>query len=206
MVAVPALTAVTLPFSTVATVSSLEVQVTVLSSALSGLTVAVRVSFLPTSRVRAVLFSSMLATGTGVGVASFTVTAQEADCSPALAVIIALPEATAVTLPVESTVATSGLSEDQATVSVVSDGVTVAVRVSVAPTVKVSSSLLRLMPVAGVGAAVTLTTEFVTSYSNSSSSSLSKNVSTLIVTFLFPDAPLSTVQAKDRISRSDAPV
>ena len=54
MVAVPAATAVTVPLSTVATAALLVVQVTVLSVALSGLTVAVSVSEPPSVRVRAV--------------------------------------------------------------------------------------------------------------------------------------------------------
>ena len=48
MTAVPGATAVTTPFSTVATLGLLLVQVTVLSVALSGATVAVRVSVSPT--------------------------------------------------------------------------------------------------------------------------------------------------------------
>ena len=61
--------------------------------------------------------------------AAWTLTVQVAVFVPAVAVMIASPGATAVTLPVaESTVATSGLLVDQATVSVESDGVTVAVR------------------------------------------------------------------------------
>ena len=92
-----------------------------------------------------------------------TLTVQVADTLPAFAVIIASPGATAVTSPVVgSTVATSGLLEDQATVSVVSDGVTVATRVSVSPTVKVSSDLLSVMSVAGLGAAVMVTGVFTT--------------------------------------------
>ena len=55
IVAVPAETAVTVPLSTVATAASLVVQVTVLSVALSGSTVAVSVSEPPTVSVSSVL-------------------------------------------------------------------------------------------------------------------------------------------------------
>ena len=50
MVAVPIILAVTTPFSTVATLASLVLQVTVLSVASSGFTVAVRVTVSPTFR------------------------------------------------------------------------------------------------------------------------------------------------------------
>ena len=63
MVAVPGATAVTLPLvSTVATPGALLSQVTDLSVALSGVMAAIRVSLLPTSRVKLVLFSSTLVT------------------------------------------------------------------------------------------------------------------------------------------------
>ena len=59
--------------------------------------------------------------------ASHTVTLQVAVLSPAFAVIVASPSATAVTLPVASTVATAGLSLVQVTVlSVALSGATVA--------------------------------------------------------------------------------
>ena len=51
IVALPAFNAVTLPFDTDATVPLLDVQVTFLFVALSGLTVAVRVSSSPSVRV-----------------------------------------------------------------------------------------------------------------------------------------------------------
>ena len=76
---------------------------------------------------------------------------------PAVAVIFAVPTATPVTLPVLSTVATEVLSEDHTTVSVESDGVTVAIKESEPPSQTVRVSLLRVMPVAGLGAAVTMT-------------------------------------------------
>ena len=55
MVELPAATAVTVPLSTVATVSSLELQVTVLSVALSGSTVAVSTAVSPAVSVSSVL-------------------------------------------------------------------------------------------------------------------------------------------------------
>ncbi len=59
MVAVPAETAVTLPWTgvTVATAASLEEYVTVLSLAFSGLTVAVNISEAPISRDNVSLFN-----------------------------------------------------------------------------------------------------------------------------------------------------
>ncbi len=91
--------------------------------------------------------------------AAWTLTVQVAVFVPAVAVMIASPGATAVTWPVaESTVATAGLLVDQTTVSVESDGVTLAVRlVSLLPTVSVNSLLLREIPVAGFGAAAMVT-------------------------------------------------
>ena len=65
MVAVPSATAVTTPFSsTVATVVSLDDQVTVLSVAPSGATVAVRVSVPPYGMLAVVLLRSTPVTST----------------------------------------------------------------------------------------------------------------------------------------------
>ena len=66
MVVVPALTAVTTPFVTVATAVFLLLQVTVLFAALAGVTVAVRVSLPPTVRLVDVLFNDTPVTATGV--------------------------------------------------------------------------------------------------------------------------------------------
>ena len=63
IVAFPFATAVTTPSVTVATPVSLLVQVTVLSKAFSGRTVAVRVSVSPVIRVNSVLLSVTLVTG-----------------------------------------------------------------------------------------------------------------------------------------------
>ena len=108
-------------------------------------------------------FEAFSATGRRDEWAQVTVTVQVAVFVPAFAVMIASPAETAVTLPVaESTVATSDLLVDQTTVSVESDGVTVAVRlVSLLPAVKVNALLLRVMPVAGFGAAATVTAELL---------------------------------------------
>ena len=86
-----------------------------------------------------------------------TVTLQVALLVPAVAVIFAVPAATAVTLPVLSTVATDVLSEDHTTVSVEPDGVTVAIKVSSNPSAKARLFVLRVMPVAGLGAETILT-------------------------------------------------
>ena len=139
IVAVPAFTAVTFPFeSTVATDVSLEVQFTVLSVALSGFTVATKVVLSPSVKLKLVLSSDMLSTATVVGEASLTVTAQVADFSPALAVIVAVPAFTAVTFPAASTEAILASEEDQETVlSVALSGFTVAVSVALSPSVKV---------------------------------------------------------------------
>ena len=67
IVADPALTAVTLPFSTLAISVSDELQFTVLSVALFGETVAVSVSLPPSMRVKVVLFSETEDTDTTLG-------------------------------------------------------------------------------------------------------------------------------------------
>jgi hypothetical protein len=56
IVALPSAMAVTAPLFTVATAVSLDVQVTLLSAALAGLTVAIRVGVLPTARLRPAVF------------------------------------------------------------------------------------------------------------------------------------------------------
>ena len=66
MVAVPGATAVTVPLATVTTLALLVVHVTLLSVALSGMTVAVSVSLLPTVSVVLFLLSDMPFTGAKV--------------------------------------------------------------------------------------------------------------------------------------------
>ena len=146
MVAVPSLTAVTLPLASTVAIAVLElVQVTVLSVASSGFTVATRVSDSPSLSSRLVLFSV-----TSVTAMTFllTVTEHVADFSPTLAVMVAEPSLTAVTLPLLSTVAIAVLELDQVTVlSVASSGLTVAVSVSDSPSVSVSSVLFNVTSV-----------------------------------------------------------
>ena len=132
MVTLPALRAFTLPSVTVATAASEVVQVTVLSVASSGLTVAVRVVSSPSVRVNVVLSSVTEVTGTTF---ALTVTAHAADFSPAVAVMVTFPGLRAFTLP-PVTVATAASDVLQVTVlSVASSGLTVAVRVTSSPSV-----------------------------------------------------------------------
>ena len=70
IVAVPAFNAVTLPFSTFATVLSELFQVTVLSVALVGATVVLSVSLPPTSRASVVLLKVILVTSITEGFSS----------------------------------------------------------------------------------------------------------------------------------------
>ena len=133
IVAVPLDTAVTRPFaSTVATDGLLLLHITLLSVALSGVTVAVSCKVWPRLvRVAVVWLRVIPVTGTDM----FTVTAQVAvlfDPSAALAVMVALPLDTAVTNPVLLTVATAVLLLLHVTLlSVALSGVTVAVSCSV---------------------------------------------------------------------------
>ena len=153
MVASPIETAVTLPsLSTVAIDASEVDQVTVLSVTSSGRTVALSFSVSPIVRLNSVLSKVMLSASIGL-----TVTLQVADLSPHFAVMVASPTATAVTLPSASTVAIAASEVDQVTVlSVTSSGRTVAVSFSLAPMVRVSSVLSRVMLSASIGLTVTL--------------------------------------------------
>ena len=156
MVAVPFLTAFTLPSVTVAMASLEEVHVTVLSVALSGLTVAVRVSSPPTVKDMEDLSRVMEVTSTKP---FLTVTLQVAVLSPALAVMVAVPSLTAVILP-SSTVATSVLSEVQVTaLSVALSGLTVAVREISSPSVISSEVWSREMDVTATNFAFTVTAQ-----------------------------------------------
>ena len=126
MVVVPTALAVIRPEEeTVATDVLPEDQVTDLSAALAGETVAVSVSVSPIVKVRLVLFSVTPVTWIGL-----TVTEQVAFLPPSVVVteIVALPAFTAVTTPVLETVATAVLLEVQVTdLSVAFAGATVAV-------------------------------------------------------------------------------
>ena len=126
IVAVPFPTAVTKPLEdTVATFVLLDFHVTVLSAASVGDTVAVNCTVAPLDvKVAEVLFRLM-----PVGII-FTVTAQVAVFEPVFVVtiIVAVPFPTAVTKPLEDTVATFVLLDAHVTdLSVAFDGVTVAV-------------------------------------------------------------------------------
>ena len=129
IVASPAPIAVTVPSEeTVATVSSLEDHVTVLSVALSGETVAVNTAVWSFSKVNEVLSKETLVTAT-VSVSFVTVTVQVAVLLPSfvVTVMVALPSLTALTVPVEETVAIVSSLEDHVTVlSVAFSGVMVA--------------------------------------------------------------------------------
>ncbi len=142
-VTVPGFTAVILPeASTVAIEGSLEVQVTFLSTASVGVIVAVKVSLAPTVKLSVVLFSDI------VVLESFTLTAQEeVKLLPSLvvAVIIAEPAFTAVTLPKVSTLAIEGSLEVQVSdLSGALSGTTTCDKVSVCPTVNVSDVLFKV--------------------------------------------------------------
>ena len=152
------MTAVTLPLLSTVAMEVLDVlQVTVLSVALSGLIVAVRVSESPSVRVRVVLLRVTEVTATSF---FLTVTVQEADFSPALAVMVAVPSLTAVTLPLLSTVAILVSELVQVTVpSVVLLGFTVAVSVSEPPSVRVRVVLFNVTEVAGTGFFLTVTVQ-----------------------------------------------
>ena len=147
MVALPTATAVTRPFlSTLATLGSDEVQVTDCAASL-GSTVAVSCSCEPASRVASGLFKT-------IDVASLnTVTAQVAlrsVPSVVLAVMVALPTATAVTRPLLSTLATLGSDEVQVTDCAASRGSTVAVSCSCKPASRVASGLFKTIEVASL--------------------------------------------------------
>ena len=159
-VASPAFTAVTLPAPSTVAISVLsELHVTFRLSALSGFTVAVSVSVSPSVRVSSVLSRVTSVTPTTL---AFTVTLQEAVFPPSSVVTVttASPAFTAVTLPSPPTVATSVLSELHVTflLSALS-GFTVAVSVSVSPSVRVSSVLSRVTSVTPTALAFTVTAQ-----------------------------------------------
>ena len=153
---VPSVIAVTTPSTTVAIASSELLQVTVLSVASSGLTVAVRVSVSPSVISSLSLSREISVTGM---YASLTVTAQVADLSPAVAVMVARPTATPVTTP-SFTVAILSSELLQVTVgSVASSGMTVAVNVSLSPVTRARTSLSRVMPVTSTTFLTTVTSQ-----------------------------------------------
>ena len=151
IVAVPAFFAVTTPLEeTVATVVLFEDHVTFLFDAFEGATVATSVSVSPSVKVNVVLSRVTPVTATS---GALTVTVQVAFLPPSfvVTVIVAEPAFFAVMTPVEDTVATVVLFDDQVTdLSVASDGETVATRVWVSPTSIVREVLFRLTPVTGI--------------------------------------------------------
>ena len=155
MVAFPAAIAVILPFDTVATDVSEDVQVTVLSVASEGSIVAVAVVLLPSRRFAVLLESTIEVTGMGAGV---TVTATEAVLPLVeLAVIVAVPAAFAVILPFE-TEATAVLEEDHVIVlSVAFEGATVAVTVADLPASSSSDVSESVTEVTSITGAFTVT-------------------------------------------------
>src|SRR5699024_4623189 len=107
MSALPALTAVTLPLlSTVAIAASDDANVTVLSVAVDGATVATKLPVAPSSNDKVVLSNVTPVTLT---TAFLTVTVAVSDLLPScvVTVIVASPSATPVTVPLLDTVATA---------------------------------------------------------------------------------------------------
>ena len=126
IVAVPTFLAVTTPLLTVATVASDVLQVTVLSVASSGFTVAVSVTVSPAFNETEVLLKLISSTTIGS-----TFTTHEASLFPQVAFMVAWPTLCAVTVP-SSTIATESSEEDHLIVlSVVASGRTVAERCTV---------------------------------------------------------------------------
>ena len=150
-VALPDLTAVTLPLSTLATDSSDDDHVTVLSVASSGFTVAVRIADSPTARESVVLSRMIDSVFTEI------VTTQSAEQVPDLAVIVALPDFRAVIFPFDTETTASSEEVQTIVLSVASSGLMVAVRVSVSPTCIDKEVLSSVMDVTATILAETLT-------------------------------------------------
>ena len=157
MMADPGATATTFPSATVATAALEVLQVTVLSVASSGFTVAERVASSPSTSFRAVL--SRVTEVTGINFLA-TVTVQVSAFSPALAMMEARPSLTAVTLPASSTVAISALSVLQITAgSVASSGRTVAESWASSPSTSSRDFLLSVTVSTGMNFLATVTTQ-----------------------------------------------
>lgn len=137
MSALPALRALTRPlWFTVATDLSLEFQVSVLSVAVLGATVALRLRLEPALRLTSLAERATPVTSTRPEVAAITVRSQEAGLEPSwvMTLMVALPALRALTRPVEPTVATEASLVVQATVLFVAlVGRTVAARLAVLP-------------------------------------------------------------------------
>jgi hypothetical protein len=146
IVALPAETALTVPLLTVATALLLLLQNTFLLVALLGLTVALSVSLPPTVKDRLDLLRLTLETFTVLLPEGVMVTAQVAVLFPSVvvAVIVAVPADIPITVPVEETVATlEALLLHNTTLFAASAGMTVALKVSEAPTVMLADALFK---------------------------------------------------------------
>ena len=151
MVAVPMATPLTMPsLSTVATAVLLLVQVRLLSVALAGATVAVSCSWRPSATLEDVADRVTPVTATCAAL-TVRVMLPETLLPPlALAVMVTVPAATAVTRPSLLTVATAALLLVQLRLlSVASVGATVAVSCSCCPTSRVLVPALTLTAVTG---------------------------------------------------------
>ena len=137
--------AVTTPFSsTVAIVSSFEVNTTLLSVVSSGRTVAVTVPFSPTQRY------SLSKESSTFSAIRITVTLHSARISPFsadFAVIVASPVLSAVTSPFTTVRISSSLEDHTTSLLYASAGRIVAVRVKISSTLTVFSVSLSSIPV-----------------------------------------------------------
>jgi hypothetical protein len=157
IIAVPTLCAVTTPSTTVATVSSELVHANSLLVVLSGIIFAVNVTLSVALRVTAVLSNVKLS----ATVRSTVILHTALTLLPSVdfAVIFAVPTLCAVTTPLLDTLATLASELLQVTflfVAVLGDTLAVNVKVSLA--FNVAAVLLKVMPLTGVAATVTLHT------------------------------------------------
>ena len=147
--AVPSATPLTTPPLTVATAVLLDVQVTVLSVAFEGATVAVSFVVFPSTTVAVV---GETVTPVGFIIFGFSLTLTETVAVSPLdvfAVIVAVPTETPVILP-PATFATVGLLDVQVTILFVAlSGVTVALTASDSPSRIETEDLLTEIPVTG---------------------------------------------------------
>ena len=190
MVVVPIATAVTTPSSTVATVSALELQVSALFVAFSGTKVAFNVPVSFTFNVSSCWSSATPVTAT---LAAATVTVHSAEKSPAVAVMIALPSLTGVTMPF-ATVAIVGADDVHVTsLLVASSGSTVATSAAVSPPAVISRVFLsNVMPVTVTPADRTVTTHLV------------ETPSAVAIMSAVPSLTGVTVPSSDTVAISDA--
>ena len=148
MVAEPSLMAVTTPSETVATEASEVLQVTVLSVASSGFTVAVRVTVSPTFNDTPVLSKLIEDTST---TPLLTVTTQDPNFPPAVAVMVDVPSAIETTFPVWSTEATDCLDDAHIiSRSVAFEGEIVAFNVMNSPIIISAAGWLRVTNATGI--------------------------------------------------------